>query len=322
MGFGLKLRKLDKQEIDRRVREAAKILGLEDFLDRKPKALSGGQRQRVAMGRAIVREPKAFLMDEPLSNLDAKLRVQMRSEIARIQHDSQRHDALRHPRPGRGDDDGRSCRRDPQGRPPAGRLATVPLRPPREPVRCRLHRLARDEHGRGRPWRRTNGTWTIEFGGFSPGVPDEVFAARPALQAFESKQVVIGYPPGGHGGRLARSPTRRRTAGSARSVILREALGADVLVHFSVRRRPVMTEDTKELAHDVGAEALEAVERAGDQGESELPRPPQPEDAGGAGEGDRARRGHEPVALLRPRDGARGSTTENRPPSEPRRSDG
>jgi multiple sugar transport system ATP-binding protein len=87
MAFGLKLRKLSKTEIDRRVREAADILGLEEFLQRKPKALSGGQRQRVAMGRAIVREPKAFLMDEPLSNLDAKLRVQMRTEIARIQHD-------------------------------------------------------------------------------------------------------------------------------------------------------------------------------------------------------------------------------------------
>ena len=87
MAFGLKLRKLPKTEIDRRVREAGDILGLEDLLQRKPKALSGGQRQRVAMGRAIVREPKAFLMDEPLSNLDAKLRVQMRTEIARIQHE-------------------------------------------------------------------------------------------------------------------------------------------------------------------------------------------------------------------------------------------
>ena len=81
MAFGLKLRKLPKREIDRRVREAAAILGLDELLSRKPKALSGGQRQRVAMGRAIVREPKTFLMDEPLSNLDAKLRVQMRSEI-------------------------------------------------------------------------------------------------------------------------------------------------------------------------------------------------------------------------------------------------
>src|ERR671919_994916 len=85
MAFGLKLRKLAKEEIDRRVKEAASILGLEDFLQRKPKALSGGQRQRVAMGRAIVREPKAFLMDEPLSNLDAKLRVRTRAEIGRLQ---------------------------------------------------------------------------------------------------------------------------------------------------------------------------------------------------------------------------------------------
>jgi multiple sugar transport system ATP-binding protein len=84
MGFALKLRKMDKSEISRRVDEAARILSIERFLDRKPKALSGGQRQRVALGRAIVREPKAFLMDEPLSNLDAKLRVQMRTEIAKL----------------------------------------------------------------------------------------------------------------------------------------------------------------------------------------------------------------------------------------------
>ena len=84
LAFGLKLRKLKKDEIDRRVKEGAAILGLERFLERKPKALSGGQRQRVALGRAIVREPSVFLMDEPLSNLDAKLRVQTRAEIARL----------------------------------------------------------------------------------------------------------------------------------------------------------------------------------------------------------------------------------------------
>ncbi len=84
MAFGLKLRKVPKPEIDKMVRDAAKILDLEKLLDRKPKALSGGQRQRVAMGRAIVRNPKVFLMDEPLSNLDAKLRVQMRIEIAKL----------------------------------------------------------------------------------------------------------------------------------------------------------------------------------------------------------------------------------------------
>ncbi len=84
MAFGLKLRKVPRKEIDRAVREAAKILDLSELLNRKPKALSGGQKQRVAMGRAIVRNPKVFLMDEPLSNLDAKLRVQMRTEIAKL----------------------------------------------------------------------------------------------------------------------------------------------------------------------------------------------------------------------------------------------
>src|SRR3972149_7613086 len=86
MAFGLKLRKFPKEEIKQRVNDAAKILGLEDYLTRKPKALSGGQRQRVAVGRAIVRKPKVFLFDEPLSNLDAKLRVQMRTELSKL-HD-------------------------------------------------------------------------------------------------------------------------------------------------------------------------------------------------------------------------------------------
>ncbi|HEV7962579.1 MAG TPA: sn-glycerol-3-phosphate ABC transporter ATP-binding protein UgpC [Actinoplanes sp.] len=85
MAFALKLRKMSKHEIDQRVKKAARLLQLEEYLDRKPKALSGGQRQRVAMGRAIVREPQVFLMDEPLSNLDAKLRVQTRSQIATLQ---------------------------------------------------------------------------------------------------------------------------------------------------------------------------------------------------------------------------------------------
>src|SRR3954470_14401131 len=87
IAFGLRLKKMDKSEIDQRVQRAADLLGLQEFLKRKPRALSGGQRQRVALGRAIVRHPAAFLMDEPLSNLDAKLRVQMRAEIAKLQND-------------------------------------------------------------------------------------------------------------------------------------------------------------------------------------------------------------------------------------------
>jgi multiple sugar transport system ATP-binding protein len=89
LAFGLKLRKFDKKEIDGRVHHAAKILGIDTYIDRKPKALSGGQRQRVALGRAIVRQPKVFLFDEPLSNLDANLRVQMRTEISRLHHQIQ-----------------------------------------------------------------------------------------------------------------------------------------------------------------------------------------------------------------------------------------
>ena len=87
IAFGLRVKKVPKSEIDQRVKQAAATLGLEPLLSRKPRALSGGQRQRVAMGRAIVRHPQAFLMDEPLSNLDAKLRVQTRAEIARLQRD-------------------------------------------------------------------------------------------------------------------------------------------------------------------------------------------------------------------------------------------
>ena len=106
MGFALKIAGVDKGEIRKRVEEAAKILDLTPYLDRKPKALSGGQRQRVAMGRAIVRSPQVFLMDEPLSNLDAKLRVQTRTQIAVAAAPPRRHHRLRHPRPGRGHDDG------------------------------------------------------------------------------------------------------------------------------------------------------------------------------------------------------------------------
>ena len=128
LAFGLKLRKVPKAEIERRVNEAAETIQLQKLLDRKPKELSGGQRQRVALGRAIVREPAVFLMDEPLSNLDAKLRVQTRAEIARLHQRLKTTDRLRHPRPGRGDDDGHADRGHERGPAPAGRLAAGALR--------------------------------------------------------------------------------------------------------------------------------------------------------------------------------------------------
>ena len=112
MSFSLRLANATKAEIDKRVARAADILGLGKLLDRYPRQLSGGQRQRVAMGRAIVRDPQVFLFDEPLSNLDAKLRVQMRTEIKELHQRLKTTIGLRHARPDRGDDDGRQDRRD------------------------------------------------------------------------------------------------------------------------------------------------------------------------------------------------------------------
>jgi multiple sugar transport system ATP-binding protein len=266
MAFGLKLRKLPKDEIDRRVREAAGILGLDEFLQRKPKALSGGQRQRVAMGRAIVREPKAFLMDEPLSNLDAKLRVQMRSEIARIQHDLRvttlyvTHDQV-------------------EAMTMGDRVAVI-----RKGV---LQQVDTPQHLYDHPRNlfvagfigspamniveatlsRSNGSGAVEFGGLHLGIPPEVFAARPDLQDYDGKQVIVGLRPEDmeDASLVSEAPEDRRIRSE---VILREALGADVLAHFRVMAPAVATEDARELAHDVGQEALQAVEEGARAGET------------------------------------------------------
>jgi multiple sugar transport system ATP-binding protein len=266
MAFGLKLRKLAKDEIDRRVRQAADILGLGEFLQRKPKALSGGQRQRVAMGRAIVREPKAFLMDEPLSNLDAKLRVQMRSEIARIQHELSvttiyvTHDQV-------------------EAMTMGDRVAVI-----RKGV---LQQVGAPQHLYDHPYNlfvagfigspamnlveagvsRSGDGGRLEFGGIELGIPEQVFGTRPALRGYEGKRVIVGIRPEDmeDASQESGAPADRRIRSN---VNLREALGADVLVHFSVKAPQVITEDVKELAHDVGAEALQAVEQRAKAGET------------------------------------------------------
>ena len=145
VGFALRFGKMPRAERDAKIREVARILQMEELLERKPAQLSGGQRQRVAIGRAIVRHPKAFLFDEPLSNLDASLRVDMRMEIARLHHELGRDDGLCHPRPDRGDDAGGQDRRARSRRSAAGRLAARALSPAGEPVRRRVHRVAQDE---------------------------------------------------------------------------------------------------------------------------------------------------------------------------------
>jgi multiple sugar transport system ATP-binding protein len=266
MAFGLKLRKLPKDEIDRRVRQAASILGLDEFLERKPKALSGGQRQRVAMGRAIVREPKAFLMDEPLSNLDAKLRVQMRSEIARIQHELKvttiyvTHDQIEAMTMGdrvavirkgllQQVDTPQYLYDHPNNLFVAGFIGS----PAMNMVEATLS--------------SSDGGGTVEFGGVKLAVPPEVFAERPELRAYQGEPVIVGIRPEDmeDASLVPEAPPDRRLR---TSVHLREALGADVDIHFEIEAPEVLTEDTKELAGDVGQEALQAVEERAAAGHS------------------------------------------------------
>ena len=145
MAFGLENIGTPRAEIESKVRDAARLLRLDALLDRRPTQLSGGQRQRVAIGRAIVREPRIFLFDEPLSNLDAELRVSMRTEITVAARAAGGDDDLRHARPGRGDDDGRQDRRAARRADRADRRAARALQPSGESIRRRLHRLAADE---------------------------------------------------------------------------------------------------------------------------------------------------------------------------------
>ncbi len=160
IAFGPRIRKESTSHYKPRIEAAAKMLNLSGYLDRLPRALSGGQRQRVAMGRAVVREPSLFLFDEPLSNLDAKLRVQMRTEIKGAASTAEKHGDLRHARPDRSDDDGRSHRRDERGPHRADRATARSVRPSGESVCREFSGVAVDELCRRRSGRRRAGPGT------------------------------------------------------------------------------------------------------------------------------------------------------------------
>ncbi len=243
IAFGLKIKKMPKDEIERRVAEAARILGLEPFLKRKPRALSGGQRQRVAMGRAIVRQPQAFLMDEPLSNLDAKLRVQMRAEIAGLQRSLGvttiyvTHDQVEAMTMG---DRVAVMRKgelqqvaDPQT------LYDRPLNlfvggfigsPSMNMVEASLE--------------RQNGGFVAQVGEQTVQINAATLQSRPALAGFEGKNVVLGIRPEDlEDVALATdTPADHRLKGK---VMLTEALGSEIMVHFSIEANQAATEEMR-----------------------------------------------------------------------------
>jgi multiple sugar transport system ATP-binding protein len=253
IAFGLRLRKAPKGEIDKRVREAAHILGLTEFLERKPRALSGGQRQRVAMGRAIVRNPQAYLMDEPLSNLDAKLRVHMRAEIASLQNELGvttiyvTHDQVEAMTMG----DRVAVMRK-------GELQQVA--PPQElyerPVNLFVGGFI------GSPAMnlaeakivRDNGRLAVELGEHNLALTPELLAFRPKLESYVDKRVVVGIRPENLEDAALEpdTPADQRLQGV---VVLREPLGSEIVAHFTVGAPPALTEDVRELARDVGQES-------------------------------------------------------------------
>jgi multiple sugar transport system ATP-binding protein len=252
IAFSLKLQKLPKDEIDRRVKDAAGVLGLEGFLKRKPRALSGGQRQRVAMGRAIVREPAAFLMDEPLSNLDAKLRVQTRAEIAKLQSDLGTttiyvtHDQVEAMTMGdrvavmrKGELQQVAAPQDLYDRPDNLFVAGFIGSPAMNMVEATLE--------------RADGGLAASIGSQRLGLGDETVANRPGLTAYEGKRVILGIRPEDlDDAALATDvPAEQRLRGQ---VELREALGSEIMVHFRSDATAAVTDETRELQKDVGAD--------------------------------------------------------------------
>jgi multiple sugar transport system ATP-binding protein len=266
MGFALKLAKVDKSEIDRRVKEASEILGLNEYLHRKPKALSGGQRQRVAMGRAIVRSPQAFLMDEPLSNLDAKLRVQMRSEIAALQNRLAvttlyvTHDQI-------------------EAMTMGDRVAVL--------MRGRLMQADSPQVLYDRPdnlfvagfigspsmniaeavIRKRDGGLFVEFdrGETLLSIPDAALERYPQVAQRDGGTVAVGIRPEHFADPSEVAPEQ---VWKGRKVGLVEMLGAEMLVHFQTESSPVVSEDMREAIDD--EEAFEELQRKAASGGQEF----------------------------------------------------
>jgi len=253
IGFALKLRKLPKAEVAAKVKETAEILGLTEWLDRKPGQLSGGQRQRVAMGRAIVREPAVFLMDEPLSNLDAKLRVQMRAEVSRIQqrlHVSTiyvTHDQVEAMTMG----DRVAVLRggvlqqcdNPQvlyNRPDNIFVAAF--------IGSPAMNLYEAAVGEGARW--------VKLGSQDIELPESVRAEHPALASYAGKKIVLGLRP-------EHLPAAGNRAGPALvgDVDLVEALGSELVVHFTIDARRVRAEGAADQDAEAVTEAGEGVAR-------------------------------------------------------------
>jgi multiple sugar transport system ATP-binding protein len=255
MAFGLKLRGMKKERRGERVNGAAKTLGLDQVLPKKPRTLSGGQRQRVAMGRAIVREPRAFLMDEPLSNLDAKLRVEMRAEIARLQRELNvttiyvTHDQVEAMTLG----DRVAIMR--------GGLLQQVAKP--QELYDRPRNLFVAEFI-GSPamnlvaatLARANGGLVARFGDDSLEVGQAVLDRRPGLKRLEGRPVTLGIrpedledstPAGG-------APDGRRLSAT---VDIREDMGSEVYLHFGIAGKAVRGEDVKDAVGDEAAEVAE-----------------------------------------------------------------
>ena len=259
IGFALKLARVPKDELDTRVRKAASILELEPYLDRKPGQLSGGQRQRVAMGRAIVRQPAAFLMDEPLSNLDAKLRVQMRAEIARLQRDLAvttiyvTHDQVEAMTMG----DRVAVLRD-------GYLEQVDTPQNLYDLPTNVFVAAFI----GSPSMNlydatltvTGDAGSVQIGSQTVAIPAETFTKRPALRSYDGQRVVVGIRPEDFEDAAVEpnAPADRRITATVKVV---EALGSELVVHMAIDAKRVNSGDPDAPEELLGEGVANAIAR-------------------------------------------------------------